>query len=284
MKYILTILLLMTFACSKATEQTNIAKTNNASSQENQKLESTSNPNEVRVEYAIADEQPSSGDAQWKSLAMNLEKEREMPNIEPQNRVWIRAAVGGNAQWAVYGPLHGDNLLVNIIPIEEEGNTLKAVQFLTERDKDNQMKGLKCCRLPRVTVGRPRRFPRVTVGNPVPDVTVRWDKPIPSITVRGPNVTVEDLPKLPSLDNPIERGGPKPAEVGIFCEVEDGDARLSIQNGESSVIDVWINWKGMVTGPIRVDPKTMRSIGKSGYSSCDTAKTNIQIKKVEFAN
>ena len=278
MKYLLTILLLFTFACSKSPDQTNLAKTTNSGAQENANTGSSSDPNEVRAEYAIADEQPPSGDTQWK--AVSLDEASELPDIGPQSRVWIRAAIGRDTQWAVYGPV-SHNLVVNIIPIEE-GGVPKLVQFSTEQDADK--KGLTCCRMPRFRVGRPRGLPRITVRKPVPDVTVRWNKPIPSITVRGPNVTIEDLPKLPSLSNPIERDGPKPTELGIFCEIEDGDARLSIQNGESRVIDVWIDWKGIVTGPIRVDSKTMRSIGKSGYSSCDTAKANIQIKKAEFAD
>jgi hypothetical protein len=280
MKHILAFLFLMAVACSAISTRTSHVKAMNAVEQVLAGLESgwqrsTDTPSEVTVQYAIANEQPPMRDARWKPL-----KDSEVPNIKLQQRFWVRAVPatpGEDSQWVVYGPLRGENLTVDIVPIGQ-ASTTEVIQFATVGDKQ---KGLNCCRI-RVRVRVVTKKPEITVRK-LPDIVMRWRRPIPKITVRGPDIVVTNLPSFSPPDNPLPNTGPLPAKLGVFCEVKDGDARLDLQNGESRAVDIWIMWKGLTTGPIRVEKKTKRRLPKTGYSKCDEAKKNIYITKAEFA-
>jgi hypothetical protein len=286
MKHIVATLLLATITSSIPTIEIGLAKVTSAVELETvemgeQQKQATNTSNVVRVEYVVANEQPPMNDTRWQPLTSGMGVEREIPNVKAQQRFWVRATAGttggDSAHWVVYGPLRGENQMVEVIPIGEM-STPEVIQFATERNKE---KGWKCCRV-KVRIRVVSKKPRIEVRNPTSDITVRWRGPIPSVTVRGPDVVISDLPRLPSIDSPIPVDGSVP-NVGMQCDVEDGDARLSVQNGESHAVEVWVNWKGTVTGPIRIEARTMRSLGKTGYPNCDAAKENIYITKSQSA-
>jgi hypothetical protein len=225
----------------------------------------------TQVEYAISDTRPDKSSTAWKALPADTAN-LVISDIGDQQRFWVRtkglSLASDSAKWLLYGPLTGSNQLIDITSQAEKG-TANVIQFATEK---NSSESFRCCRI-RVRVRVVTRMPRVVVRDPVPHITVRWRNSIPGITIKGPDVTISDLPKLPNF-HPIPMDG-STANAGMLCEMRGNEAELSVQNGESTPIEVWINWKGIVLGPIRLEGKTMRSIGKTGYSDCKTALDNI---------
>lgn len=233
---------------------------------------------DIQVEYTISKEYPSVKSSVWKQVFNKQQNEKEISNINQNETFWIRVSDDESRKRNIYGPLKGSNQYVDITPIEEMETSKEYIQF--ETNKTNMEFG--CCRI-RFRVRLVTKVPSVTVRTGTPQITINWKKPIPSVTVKGPDIVISDLPTLPSIESPIPTDGSTP-NIGMDCNIENNEALLYIQNGESKAVDVWINWKEIIAGPIRIDANTMRQIGKTGYSDCKTANDNIFLTKAKFTN
>lgn len=231
----------------------------------------------TRVEYAVSVEQPTASSSNWKPS-----DGKSINDIQPFARYWIRAeqsALGTYApRWVVYGPLEGSNDEIEVIRVESNGKP-EAIQFQTKAA--TSAKGWGCCKVT-LRIRIVTKVPDITVKPPtLPQITIDWKKPLPSVTVRGPNIIVDDLPRLPQLESSVPVDGTP--SLGMQCEIVDGNAHVSLQNGESVDVDAWIVWKGTYLGPIRIQGNTMRSLGNTAYSDCKVAEDNIYVTRVAFA-
>jgi hypothetical protein len=245
-----------------------------------QKLDTSTSS--LNVQYMLSSQYPSMADSVWKPLSNPSNDELKIDEVAKNQPLWIRVAdiKSDSLKWNVYGPLRGENQTIDITKVIETETSTNFFELESSNEK-NINKGLKCCKVRiKVRVRVVVNTPSVTVRNPIPEITLNWRKPIPSITVKGPDIVVEDLPRLPSIDSPIPADGTP--DVGMFCEMSNNEAVLFIQNAESKPVDVWIIWKGVNLGPSRIEPKSMRSLGKTGYNSCEAANENIYITKAKF--
>jgi hypothetical protein len=234
------------------------------------------------VQYVVSDTYPMMEDSAWKPLSKGIDDDLETSEAIKNQPLWIRVADSSAdpLKWNIHGPLRGDHQIIDVTKVVDKESSGNYFEIQAKNEKDIN-KGLKCCKVRvKVRVRVVTKKPEVTVRNPKPEITVNWRKPIPSVTVKGPDIIVKDLPELPSIDSPIPTDGTP--NIGMKCEIINGNAILFIQNAESKPVDVWIIYKGINVGPSRIEPNSMRSLGETGYSNCEIANENIYITKATF--
>jgi hypothetical protein len=280
---VLTFISILSFAsCTDITSETSTKTKDTLQNVKSMIQELDSSTSSLKVQYILSTTYPSLADSVWKTISNPSKDDLEIDEVGKNQPLWIRVAdiKSDSIKWNVYGPLRGENQTIAITKVIETKTSKNFLELESSNEK-NVNKGLKCCKVRiRVRVRVVVNTPDVTVRNPIPEITINWRKPIPSVTIKGPDIVVEDLPRLPSIDSPIPADGTP--NVGMACEMIGNEAVLFIQNEESKPVDVWIIWKGVNLGPSRIEPKTMRSLGKTGYSSCEAANENIYITKAKF--
>ena len=280
---LLTVMSILSFAsCCNMTSETSSKAKDSLQNVKSMIQELDTSTSSLNVQYILSTKYPTMVDSVWQPLSKPSKDELEIDEVGKNQPLWIRVAdiKSDSLKWSVYGPLRGENQTIAITKVIETGTSTNFLELESSNEK-NVNKGLRCCRVRiRVRVRVVVNTPSVTVRNPIPEITINWRKPIPSVTVKGPDIVVEDLPRLPSIDSPIPTDGTP--NVGMACEMRGNEAVLFIQNDESKPVDVWIIWKGINLGPSRIEPKSMRSLGKTGYSSCEAANENIYITKAKF--
>lgn len=226
----------------------------------------------TKVQYAVKNQEPPIDDKAWRDAQLGLGGEADLSGISQFGTYWIRARdSGSNDQWQVFGPLRGENATLEVTSAVDDAGTSEL--RLEESAADGVEKGLSCCKV-KVRIRVVTKVPKVTAKPP--SVTVKWRGPVPQVTVKGPEITVRDLPQV-KIDSPIPTDGPFPNLVGMRCEVVNGEAKLWVQNGESYPVDVSVEWKGVRLGPARLESKTERSLGGTGYPTCKQAQDVIFI-------
>src|SRR5690554_1652790 len=77
----------------------------------------------INIQYVISSTYPPMDDSIWKSLSKGDESDLEIPSININQSLWIRFAdmSADSLKWNVYGPLGGDNQIVDVTKVINKG-------------------------------------------------------------------------------------------------------------------------------------------------------------------